>query len=209
MAFNISNFRAQGLVQGGARPTQFDINITLPSGVAATGVDRKIKFLARATSLPASIIESIPVPYFGRTIKVNGDRVFQDWTVTVMNDEDFLIRTAMENWSNRINTHISNRLDPAYKSLVPSNAGGSYKAIAEVYQYGKTGPGDSSGVVRSYKFDGIFPTVISEIGLDWEATNQVENFQITFAYDWWVPISNNARAAGVDDFGLLDDDRGA
>jgi hypothetical protein len=206
MAFNISTFRSQGVPEGGARPTQFDVNITLPQGLSTTGVAQRIKFTARATALPASIIESVSVPYFGRQIKVNGDRVFQDWTITVLNDEDFAVRNIMEQWSNIINTHISNRLDPEYKSITPKATGKSYKAIAEVYQYGKTGPGDSAGIIRSYKFDGIFPTVISEINLDWEAVNQIENFQVTFAYDWWIPIPKGGTA-GSDDFGILSDDR--
>ena len=203
MAFNISTFRSTGPVAGLARPTLFEVIITLPDALD-NGAATKVQLLCRAASIPPSIMEAIDVYYFGRTIKVKGDRTFPDWTVTVYNDEDFIIRNTLEQWSNKMNTHISNRLDSGYASETPGS--GSYKAIAEVYQYGKTGPSGEAGLIKAYKFDGIFPKVVSDIPLDWGAVNQGEEFQVTFAYDWWIPTefgsTSSATSIGSDTWGL-------
>lgn len=148
----------------------------------ASTEESRIKLLVQAASLPGSIIESIDVPYFGRKIKVHGDRVFQDWAVTVMNDQDFAIRAIMEKWHNEINTIVSNKLST---DLAPLN----YKATAEVTQYSPTG-----AVIRAYKFNGIFPTQIEAIPLDWNQTNSIEQFGVQFAVDYWEPIDQSASS---------------
>ena len=99
MAFNINEMRA-GLALGGARPTLFRVELTNPVNNVADSI---APFLIRATSLPASTINAIEIPYFGRKIKIAGDRTFDTWAVTVMNDEDFRIRHTMEQWHNQIN----------------------------------------------------------------------------------------------------------
>lgn len=169
MAFNINEIRSQ-LTGGGARPTLFQVQITNPINGAG---DLKVPFMVRATTLPASTLGVIEVPYFGRKIKVAGDRTFDTWSVTVMNDEDFLIRNAMEEWSNSINLHQQN-----------TRLGGSspteYKSQATVQQYGKDG-----SILRTYNFNGLFPTDISDITVDWDTVNTIEEFTVTFQYDWW------------------------
>lgn len=167
MAFSINDFKAQ-LVGGGARPTQFQVTITNPIiGVA----DFKVPFMVKAAALPASNLGEYAVPYFGRLIKYGGDRTFDPWTVTVINDEDFAIRNAMEAWSNAINSHVSNT------RALPQD----YKSDAVITQYSKDG-----NVLRIYNFQGLFPTNISEIGMGWEATDQIEEFTVTFSYDLWT-----------------------
>ena len=104
MAFNINEIRSQ-LALGGARPTLFQVNITNPANAAA---DLKSPFLIRASQVPASTLGFIEVPYFGRKVKIAGDRTFAEWNVTVINDEDFLIRNSMEEWMNTINSHLGN-----------------------------------------------------------------------------------------------------
>jgi len=189
--FNVSTFRSQGPVYGLARPTLFTVTMNWP-GVVDPNPVRKSVFLIKAAQLPASIIEPIEVGYFGRKIKLNGDRVYQDWTVTVMNDEDFALRNAFEAWHNSINGIIRNTLDPAVANIVPSNedGGNSYKVNATVTQFKKTGPGDidSEGAAATYLFNGMFPTSIDAIQVDWDATNQYEQFDVTFSYDWWEPV---------------------
>lgn len=170
MAFNINQFKSQ-LVGGGARPTLFQVNITNPIlGGIDGGADFKVPFMVRAAAIPASNIGQVVIPYFGRQVKMGGDRVFEDWTVTVINDEDFAVRNAMEAWSNAINTHITN-----FRTYPPT-----YKAQAQVTQFGKDGT-----AVREYTFEGLFPVQVSEIQLGWEATDQIEEFTVTFAYDLW------------------------
>lgn len=191
MAFNISSFKSSGLVNGGARPSLFEVEII------GGGFDN-LKFVARASQIPAMTIGDIEVPYFGRKIKIAGDRTFADWSITVMNDEDFKIRALFEAWSNRMNTIVSN-----------VNAAGtspnSYKLEAFVRQYSKTGKsGDNIGkAIRAYRFVGIFPTQIDAINLDWDDTNRIETFDVTFSYDWWEPVQEE-NATGAIDYKIKD-----
>jgi hypothetical protein len=186
MAFNINTFRSQGLVGGGARPSLFDIEIA-----GYPGLD-KLRFVARSSQIPAMSIGSIDIPYFGRKIKLAGDRTFADWSITVMNDEDFKIRARFEEWSNKMNTLISN-----------VNAAGTnpadYKCTAIVRQYSKAGKsGDSSSKpIRAYRFVGIFPTQIDAINLDWDTVNSIETFDVNFSYDWWEPVPDENNTGAV------------
>lgn len=166
MSFNINQFKSE-LVGGGARPTLFQIQITNPIDPAA---DLKLPFMAKTAALPGSSIGSMIVPYFGRQVKYAGDRVFEDWTVTVINDEDFLVRNALEAWSNAINSHDSNT------RALPQN----YKSNGLITQYSKNG-----SALRTYIFEGMFPINIDSIPVSWEATDQIEEFSVTFQYDLW------------------------
>lgn len=187
MGFNIDSFKANGLIYGGARPSLFKVIMQFPSAPGIEGDSERASFLIRAAQLPASTVDPVDVPYFGRKIKVAGDRTFADWTVTVMNDEDFKLRNDFEAWLNYINTHISNRSASADGS--PEN----YKVDVQVIQFGKAGPGDDSGIIRSYSLVGAFPTSVDAISLDWDTTNAIETFDVTFAYDYWIPIAAGPR----------------
>ena len=169
MAFNVNQFSG-ALKSGGARGSLFQVQITNPiNGVA----DAQVPFMAKSAAIPASTLGVIDMPYFGRTIKVAGNRTYDTWTPTIINDEDFAVRNAMEQWSNAINAFQRNI----------NTAGGSapslYKSNAQVTQYGKTGE-----VLRVYNFVGLFPLEVSQIDLDWGA-EAVEDFTVTFAYDYW------------------------
>jgi hypothetical protein len=186
--FNISGFRANGIREGGARPSLFTVSIKFPPIVNLQNAENRLQFLCRGADIPDSVINKIDVPYFGRVIKVAGDREFGPWNVRIINDEDFVIRNAFEAWHNAMNTIISNRLDERVSSIDPT-PGNSYKTVASVTQFKKTGPGetDGYGAIKTYEFDGIFPTQISPIRLDWENRNAIEEFDVVFEYDWWVP----------------------
>jgi hypothetical protein len=166
MAFNINEFKSQ-LVGGGARPTLFQVQITNPIEPIA---DFKVPFMVKTAALPGSTLGSYVVPYFGRQVKYAGDRVFEDWPVTIINDEDFLVRNAMEAWSNAINSHDSNT------RALPQ----SYKSNAIVTQYSKDGR-----ALRTYVFEGMYPVAIDAIPLAWEQTDTIEEFGVTFQYDLW------------------------
>jgi len=170
MAFNVNEIRSQ-LTLGGARGSLFQVQFSNPANGIA---DIKVPFMVRTAQLPESNLGVIEVPYFGRKIRLAGDRTFGDWSVTVINDEDFLIRNAMEEWSSRISGHTSNLRD--FGSAAPL----LYKSTAEVTQFSKTGV-----PIRTYKFNGIFPSAISPIDLSWSDTDSIEEFQVTFQYDWW------------------------
>jgi T4-like virus tail tube protein gp19 len=191
MAFNVNSFRANGLKYDGARPTLFEIRVNFPA-LASTGTaeSSRLRFLAQAASLPETTIDQIPIPYFGRVIKVEGNRTFSDWTVTVLNDEDFSVKAAFEAWMNGMNTHISNKKNPEFAGL-------NYKSTATVYQLSKELEGnDVESAIRAYTFSGLFPVSVSPINLDWSATNTVETFTVTFAYDYWVPGADENYADG-------------
>jgi len=182
MGFNIDGFLSEGLTGGGARPSLFKVIFdTLPPGVGNGGVARQTEFLIRSASLPAYTLDTVSVPYFGRTVNYAGDREFQPWSVTVMGDEDFKLRSMFENWSNQMNALVSNRMNPELGGLT------NYKVDARVLQYSKAGPGTEDGVIRSYKFIGMFPTIIDQMQLDWEAKNAIHQFDIRLVYDYFVP----------------------
>ena len=182
---NITNFRDR-LVGGGARPNLFEVNIELPDGVIGQADYRDdVRFMVKAAEIPAANIGNIPVPFRGRVLPVAGDRTFDPWTVTVINDAKFNIRDAMEQWSNKIND-----LQFDVGDISPSN----YQTKAEVFQLsrgGKTTSASSTGgetinVLRTYNFEGIYPSVVSSIPLDYGATDSIEEFQVTFNYLFWT-----------------------
>ena len=154
MPFNIDAFKSNGLVYGGARPSLFQVFMTAPAGIGIDTVSvNKFRFVCKTAELPESTIASIDVPYFGRRIKVAGERSFADWSVSVLNDEDFSVRALFEAWSNALNRHVSNVRDPALSQE-------QYKVDLDVVQYGKDG-----SIIRSYQLIGAFPTAIGSIAL--------------------------------------------
>lgn len=194
MPFNINSFKTNGLVYGGARPSLFSVSLSVPQGLSISNVSvSKFSFVCRAAQIPESTVSSIEVPYFGRKIKVAGERTFTDWSVTVMNDEDFSVRGLFETWSNAMNRLVSNVRDPSVSDE-------QYKADLEIVQYAKTGE-----VIRSYDIIGAFPTQIGSIGLDWDSANAYESFSVNFAYDYWVPRveTSDLNAGGVNTYGPL------
>jgi hypothetical protein len=188
MPFNISSFKENGLVYGGARPSLFSVTLNVPQGIGIDNVSvDKFRFMCNAAELPPSSISAIEIPYFGRKIKIGGDRSFGDWTVNIMNDEDFAVKALFEKWSNAINRMQSNVRDPNVSTE-------EYKQDLICTQYSKDGV-----KIREYRIIGAFPTVVSGITLDWNNPNSVETFGVTFAYDYWVPEieTSDKKAGGV------------
>ena len=174
MAFNVAEFRAN-MIGDGARPNLFGVTLTFP-GIATNGstAGAKTTFMAKSAQLPGSTVGTVPMYYFGRELKFAGNRSFADWTLTIINDEDFTIRNSLESWMNAINSNAGN---------VRSAAAGSpsgYTVDAEVTQYGKAG-----NVLKTYKFVGMFPVDVAPIDLDWGTNESNEEYSTTFAYQWW------------------------
>ena len=171
---NITEFRSR-LIGGGARSNLFEVEIDYPEKFGENAKE-KGQFLIKAAEIPAANIGNIPVPYRGRILPVAGDRTFDPWTITVINDTDFSIRSAMEKWSNFINDIQTNQ-----GSSDPS----TYQKSAIVKQLSRQGGVEDEGdiqVLRTYKFEGIYPNSVSSIPLDYGATDQIEEFQVTFNY---------------------------
>ena len=198
MALNFSersivDFKSR-MTGGGARSNLFEVTIEYPDllglptdsdGPKATG-----EFLIKAAEIPASNLGNIPVPFRGRVLPVAGDRTFDPWTVTVINDTNFKIRDAMEKWSNFIND-----LQTTQGSINPEE----YQTAAFVKQLSREGganPGNID-ILREYRFEGIYPNVVSSIPLDYGATDQIEEFQVTFNYLFYsVPSGSTVTSAG-------------
>ena len=184
---SITNFRDR-LVGGGARPNMFEVNITLPEQIAPNGdISQDMRFLVKGAEIPAAVIGNIPVPFRGRVLPVAGDRTFNPWTVTVINDAQFNIRDAMEQWSNLIND-----LQFDVGDINPAD----YQTKAEVFQLSRQSQGSGGQTagkggeiiqtLRTYNFEGIYPSAVSSIPLDYGATDQIEEFQVTFNYLFWT-----------------------
>ena len=173
----LSNFKSQ-LIGGGARPNLFEVELTtLPDAVQGWEAE-KFRYLCKAAALPASNIANIDVPFRGRIFKVAGDRTFDVWTVTVINDEDFLLRNAFEEWMDQI-SKLSNNLGATEPA--------SYMTDATVYQLGRgstkssrDSTGESNAVLKEYKFIDIFPTAISAIDLSYDTGDAIEEFTVDF-----------------------------
>ena len=194
----IVDFRSK-LTGGGARSNLFEVSIEYPTNMgldtSSDGAKATGEFLIKAAEIPASNLGNIPVPFRGRVLPVAGDRTFDPWTVTVINDTSFNIRDAMEQWSNSIN-------DLQFDGGITSPAG--YQTEAFVTQLGRVN--DNSGQlssgsdnmqqIRQYKFFGIYPNTVSSIPLDYGATDQIEEFQVTFNYIYWTVASGANIASG-------------
>ena len=172
MAFNINEFKSQ-LTGGGARANLFQIQILNP---VAPEADFKLPFMAKAsTGIPASTVSTGSVSYFGRTMNFAADRTFDTWNITVINDEDFLIRNSMEAWMNAISSHETNTRG------LPQD----YKSTALCTQYSKNGD-----PLRTYRFEGLFPSGLDAIALSWDESQNIEEFGVTFTYDYYMVEGN-------------------
>ena len=184
MGFDVGQFRAQ-MVGDGARPNLFEVIMPFPTiarvaGSAIAGsADQKFTFMCRTAQLPGSTLGSVPVNYFGREIKLAGNRTFPEWTVTVYNDEDMLTLNTFQKWMNAINSHRGNFRTAG--ALSPS----SYTVDPIVNHYGKEIPGP---IIKQVKFIGMFPIDVSQIDLDWGQNDTVEEFSVTFSYQWWEDV---------------------
>ena len=186
----LSQFKSK-LCGGGARPNLFEVSVpAFPSAIESawgSGDDAEnglFKFMCKAAQLPASTIANVDVPFRGRILKVAGDRTFAPWTISVINDENFIIRTAFERWAN-----VVSKLDDATGVTNPS----SYMTDAYVQQLGRgstinsqTNDGANTSVLRTYKFYDIFPTNISEIALSYDTGDTIEQFDVEFQVQYFT-----------------------
>ena len=172
MAFDVNQFRAQ-IQFDGARNNLFEVAMVFPA-FSDTSAAVKLTFMCKASQLPGSQVNHVTVPYFGREVKLAGNRTFQDWDITVINDEDFVVRRAFELWMNGLNSHRFNLRN------VGAGTPDSYTTNPSITQFGKTG-----NIIHRYDFVGAFPTAISPIEVAWDANDRVEDFNVTLAYQWW------------------------
>ena len=178
----ISDFKSR-LSGGGARPNLFEVELAFPDAVAIDNdVLQKARFLVKAAALPASNIAPIEIPFRGRILKIAGDRTFETWTITVINDTDFSIRSAFEKWMNTINkmSDATGLVDPI-----------QYQKEMMVRQLDRDG-----SVLRSYKFWDTFPTNVSTIDLSYETTDTIQEFTVELQVQWWEAYKGTSNQAG-------------
>ena len=181
----ISDFKTK-LTGGGARPNLFEVELAFPAGV---GIDNDViddaRFLVKAAALPSSIIAPINVPFRGRILKIAGDRTFETWTITVLNDVSFDIRSAFEKWMNYIN-----KLDNATGVTNPVD----YQVDAIVNQLNRDG-----GILRRYRFKDVFPTSVSTIDLNYETVDTIQEFQVEMQVHYWEAYRGSSPQSGGED----------
>ena len=179
----ISNFKSK-LTGGGARANLFEVVLTFPDAAQPdSAVLEKARFLVKGANLPASNVAQIDVPFRGRILKIAGDRTFDTWTVTVINDTDFAIRSAFENWMN-----VINRLSDNTGLVNPAD----YQADAYVYQLDRDGSS-----LRSYRFYDTFPTQVGPIELSYDAQG-IQEFTVELQVQYYEAIKGTGPNAGGD-----------
>jgi len=163
----IDDFKAN-LIGGGARANQFRVTITPPPGIAI-GLDvRRSSFLAKASNLPGQTLGEIAIPFRGRNIYIAGDREFETWTTTFINDTDFMIRNAMERWMNGINDTVEN---------TGVSSPSEYTADLFVEQLDR-----DDTILKSYIFRNAYPLTTAQIDVAADTTNTIEEFEVTWRY---------------------------
>ena len=130
-------------------------------------------FLVKAANIPASVVGVVNVPYRGRQLKIAGDRTFEPWTVTVLNDQSFKFRAFFEAWSSNIQALQQN--------FQNSNTIADYQSTAKVRQMDRKG-----NIIRTYRFEGIWPSNISAIELDWGTNDTPEEYTVEFQVQYWT-----------------------
>ena len=186
----ITDFKSK-LSGGGARSNLFECELAFPPAVNVEGLNdilNKARFLVKAANLPASNVAPIEVPFRGRILKIAGDRTFDTWTITIINDTDFAIRSSMERWMNSIakvsdNSGLTNPED--------------YIKDLKVYQLGRAEVAQNTQdsepdmpILRTYKFHGCFPTNVSQLDLSYDQADALEEFTVTFQVQWWEADGN-------------------
>ncbi len=187
---NVSSFLTQ--VKQGVRPNMFQVDITFPGTVEAD--QTLVSYMCKSAALPASNIGVIEVPFRGRTVKIAGDRTFDNWSATFINDKEMKSRAYFEQWLNQINTHKANTgniQDPT-----------EYGRSVVIRQLEKdSSPAGSE--LRSYKLWYAFPISTSAIDLAYDSNDQIEEFSVEFQYSYWTVGDDSDTTAGDSGISIL------
>lgn len=180
---SILNFKA-ALTQGGARPNQFRVELNFPGFVSnGAAAARKGEFLCSSASIPGSVIDVAPLYYRGRMVKLAGERSFNNWGISIINDNDFALHKAFTDWSKYVNDPKENT------GLTNPNL---YTADMSVHHLDRNG-----NTVKTYKFVDAWPVSVSDINLDFGDNNTIETFQVELAYGWWEDVSSNSAISAT------------
>ena len=190
---NVSEFLQK--IKQGVKPNMFVVDIRFPGTLAKGNTDTDlVNILCKSAALPASNLGVIEVPFRGRSVKISGDRTFDTWTATFVNDEDMRIRAFFEQWSAYINSHDGNT-STLFK---PETSGSGYMATLEVNQLEKDAT-TQGNVIRKYKLHHAFPSSISQIDLAYDSNDQVSEFTVEFQLSYWTAESGDAAGSNPPD----------
>ena len=189
----IDDFKAN-VTSDFARPNLFQVDLAFPTVIINNSSLINLgKFTVRAANLPSSQIGVIEVPFRGRVLKIAGDRTFEPWTITVMNDSGFVLRSAFELWASSIQAYNENFTSAA--TLGNENDSTGYFADMSVHQLAKDiKSGDKPRVLKSYKFYNIFPSAIAAIDLDYGNNDAIEEFTVEMQVQYWTPLDASIAA---------------
>jgi hypothetical protein len=180
MPFSINNFRAN-LIGQGARPNLFEVIVPFPGAVNPGEAGQKMTFMCKGAQIPESTVGLVEVPYFGRVIKLAGNRTFAEWTTTVINDEDFAVHAGLVNWMNSINNHAEN---------LRTISGHDYQVDAQVTHYKKEGE-----IAKQVTLVNAWPATVSAIEVAWDTNDSLEEFTVTWNYDYWSVTDDKTQTA--------------
>mgnify|MGYP001204658778 FL=1 len=179
LASNVNDFLQR--VGQGVKPNMFEVRVPFPTALNTGGADDEIiTLLCKSTNLPGSSLGSIDVPFRGRTVKIVGDRTFDNWSAVFFNDKEMKIRSRFEKWMESMNTHEGNS-----SPLFTPGGTAKYMSDVEVDQLEKNSSANGD-VLRSYKLWHAFPTSISQIDLAYDSNDQIEEFTVEFQMSYWT-----------------------
>ena len=187
---NVSSFLTQ--VKQGVRPNMFQVDITFPGTVEAD--QTLVSYMCKSAALPASNVGVIEVPFRGRTVKIAGDRTFDNWSATFINDKEMKSRAYFEQWLNQINTHKANTGE-----IQDPTAYGRSVVIRQLEK--DNSPAGSE--LRSYKLWYAFPISTSAIDLAYDSNDQIEEFSVEFQYSYWTVGDDSDTTAGDSGISIL------
>ena len=167
---NINEFKSR-LRGGGARANQFKVTLPFPGYAAVGGETSDLAFLCRATAVPGQTVGNVAIPFRGRVLQIAGDRTFEPWTITVMNDTDFKLYRGFERWMNGINNMTDNEgiANPA-----------DYQVDGFIDHLDRNG-----NTLKSYTYRGLFPIALDSIPLNYNANDTIEEFGVTFQFQYF------------------------
>jgi hypothetical protein len=167
---NINEFKSR-LRGGGARANQFKVTLPFPGYASVGGETSDLAFLCSATALPGQTVGQVAIPFRGRVLNIAGDRTFEPWTITVLNDTDFKLYRAFERWMNGINNMTDNEgiANPA-----------DYQVDGFIDHLDRNG-----STLKSYTYRGLFPTALGNIDLNYATNDAIEEFSVTFNFQYF------------------------
>lgn len=188
MAFPSINEFKERMKDGGARPSLFRMQITWPAALQNAAAQALLPFHCRISEIPGTQVNPIVTKYAGREIKFAGQRIYQNLRVTVINDTQFTVRKALEQWHEAINSRQTN------VAVLTSPTPDGYAGQAQVTQFDLTGAS-----VRTYTFVDLFPLTVEPIALSWDNDAEIETYGIEFAYQYWTdtPSLDGVTGAGI------------